>query len=43
LEENQTEHGPPLNERLSEYEAKQVLSENGFTVIEQFDVGTIPL
>ena len=35
----QTEHGPPLKERLSEDEAKQVLSENGFTVIEQFDVG----
>ena len=25
----QTEHGPPLKERLSEDEAKQVLSENG--------------
>jgi hypothetical protein len=35
----QTEHGPPLKERLSEDEAKQVASENGFKVIKQTDVG----
>ncbi len=35
----QTEHGPPLKERLSEDEAKQALSENGFTVIKQTEVG----
>ena len=35
----QTEHGPPLKERLSEDEAKQVLSENGFKVIKQTDLG----
>ncbi len=35
----QTEHGPPLKERLSKEEAKQILSENGFTIIKQTDVG----
>ncbi len=35
----QTERGPPLKERLSEEEAKQVLSENDFKVINQTDVG----
>jgi ubiquinone/menaquinone biosynthesis C-methylase UbiE len=35
----QTERGPPLKERLSEDEAKQVLSENGLSVIKQVDVG----
>jgi ubiquinone/menaquinone biosynthesis C-methylase UbiE len=34
-----TEHGPPLIERLSEDEAKQVLSENGFTVVRITDEG----
>jgi ubiquinone/menaquinone biosynthesis C-methylase UbiE len=34
-----TEHGPPLKERLSEDEAKQVLLENGFSVIKQTDAG----
>ena len=34
-----TEHGPPLKERLSEDEAKQVLLENGFSVIRQTDAG----
>ena len=34
-----TEHGPPLKERLSEDEAKQVLSENGFTVVKLMDAG----
>ena len=34
-----TEHGPPLKERLSEDEAKQVLLENGFSVIKQIDTG----
>lgn len=36
----QTEYGPPLKERLSEDEAKQLLSENGFTVIKRTDLGT---
>lgn len=35
----QTEHGPPLKERLSEAEANSVLAENGFSVIKQIDVG----
>ncbi len=35
----QTEHGPPLKERLSEDEANSVLAENGFSVIKQIDVG----
>jgi ubiquinone/menaquinone biosynthesis C-methylase UbiE len=35
----QTEHGPPMKERLSEDEAKSVLSENGFSVIKQIDIG----
>ena len=34
-----TEHGPPMKERLSEEEAKQVLLENGFGVIKQTDAG----
>jgi len=34
-----TEHGPPLKERLSEDEAKKVLSENGFTVVRLTDAG----
>jgi len=34
-----TEHGPPMKERLSDDEAKQVLSENGFTVVRQMDAG----
>ena len=35
----QTEHGPPLKERLSEDEAKQVLAESGFTLVKQTDAG----
>jgi ubiquinone/menaquinone biosynthesis C-methylase UbiE len=35
----QTEHGPPMKERLSEDEAKRALSENGFSVIKQIDIG----
>jgi ubiquinone/menaquinone biosynthesis C-methylase UbiE len=35
----QTEHGPPLKERLSENEASAVFAENGFSVIKQVDVG----
>ena len=35
----QTERGPPLKERLSEDEAEQVLSENGFAVINLIDAG----
>jgi len=35
----QTEHGPPLESRLSEDEAKQILSESGFTVVKQTDAG----
>ena len=35
----ETEHGPPLKERLSEDEAKQVFTDNGFTVIKQIDTG----
>ena len=35
----QTEHGPPLKDRLSEEEAKQVLAENGFSVIRLIDIG----
>ena len=35
----QTEYGPPLRERLSEDEAKQLLSENGFKVIKQTGLG----
>ncbi len=34
-----TEHGPPLKERLSEDEAKQVFLENGFSVIKQTGAG----
>ena len=34
-----TEHGPPLKERLSEDEAKQVLLENGLSVTKQTDAG----
>jgi ubiquinone/menaquinone biosynthesis C-methylase UbiE len=35
----QTEHGPPLKERLSEDEATHVLAENGFTVTKQIEAG----
>lgn len=35
----QTESGPPLNERLSEEEAKQVLSDNGFIITKHVDIG----
>ena len=35
----QTEHGPPLESRLSEDEAKQILSESGLTVVKQTDAG----
>jgi ubiquinone/menaquinone biosynthesis C-methylase UbiE len=35
----QTKHGPPLESRLSEEEAKQILSESGFTVVKQTDAG----
>ena len=35
----QTESGPPLNKRLSEEEAKQVLSDNGFIITKQVDLG----
>ena len=35
----QTEHGPPLESRLSEDEANQILSENGFTIVKQADAG----
>ncbi len=34
-----TEHGPPLNERLSEAEARAVFEENGFSVVKLVDVG----
>jgi ubiquinone/menaquinone biosynthesis C-methylase UbiE len=35
----QTEHGPPLESRLSEEDAKQILSERGFTIVKQTDAG----
>ena len=35
----QTKHGPPLKSRLSEDEAKRILSECGFTVLKQTNVG----
>ena len=35
----QTEYGPPIKERLSEDEANRVLTENGFSVIKQIDIG----
>ena len=35
----QTEHGPPLESRLSEDEANQIFSESGFTVVKQTDAG----
>jgi ubiquinone/menaquinone biosynthesis C-methylase UbiE len=35
----QAERGPPFNIRLSEEEATQLLSENGFAVIKQVDLG----
>ena len=35
----QTEHGPPLESRLSEDEANQILSESGFKVVKQTDAG----
>lgn len=34
-----TEHGPPLESRLSENEARQVLSESGFIVVKQTEAG----
>ena len=34
-----TEHGPPLKSRLSEGEAKQILSESDFTIVKQTDAG----
>jgi FkbM family methyltransferase len=35
----QTERGPPVNVRLSEAEAEKVLSENGFPIVKQIDLG----
>jgi ubiquinone/menaquinone biosynthesis C-methylase UbiE len=35
----QTEHGPPLKERLSEAETTSVFADNGFSVIKQVEVG----
>jgi ubiquinone/menaquinone biosynthesis C-methylase UbiE len=35
----QSEYGPPLKERLSEEEATVVLTENGFSVIKQVNLG----
>jgi ubiquinone/menaquinone biosynthesis C-methylase UbiE len=35
----QTEHGPPLESRLSEDEANQIFSESCFTVVKQSDAG----
>lgn len=35
----QSERGPPLEERLSEEQASKLLFENGFSVLEQIDVG----
>ena len=35
----QTEHGPPIESRLSENEANQILSESGFIVVKQTDAG----
>jgi ubiquinone/menaquinone biosynthesis C-methylase UbiE len=35
----QTEHGPPMKDRISEDEAKQVLADNGFSVMKQIDAG----
>ena len=35
----QTEHGPPLESRLSEIEAYQILLDSGFTVVKQIDAG----
>lgn len=35
----QTEHGPPLESRVSEDEANQILSESGFTVVKQTGAG----
>ena len=34
-----TKHGPPLESRLSEEEARQILSESGFTVVKKTDAG----
>lgn len=34
-----TDHGPPLQERLTEGEAAKLFSENGFTVIKEMDAG----
>jgi ubiquinone/menaquinone biosynthesis C-methylase UbiE len=35
----QTQHGPPLESRLSEDEAKQILLDSGFTLVKQIDAG----
>jgi ubiquinone/menaquinone biosynthesis C-methylase UbiE len=35
----QTEYGPPIKDRLSEDEANRVLTENGFSLIKQIDIG----
>jgi ubiquinone/menaquinone biosynthesis C-methylase UbiE len=35
----QTEHGPPLESRLSENEATQIFSKSGFAVVKQTDAG----
>ena len=35
----ETAHGPPLKSRLSEDEAKRILSKSGFTVVKQTDAG----
>ena len=35
----QTEHGPPLDIRLSEEESRKILSENGFKVLKRIEAG----
>jgi ubiquinone/menaquinone biosynthesis C-methylase UbiE len=35
----QTEYGPPIKDRLSEDEANRVLTENGFSLLKQIDIG----
>ena len=34
-----TDHGPPLQERLTEEEAAKLFSENGFTIIKEMNAG----
>ena len=34
-----TDHGPPLQERLTEREAAKLFSENGFTIIKEMNAG----